>query len=181
MKVHYREIDILKGIAIFMVIFGHSIIIYPVDLTEIEWCSFLHQLVGTVHMPLFFAVSGFCFSFHDWKSYFKKKSMRVLIPMICFALIGIIPNIMFSSFVNKPKTLPECLSEIITGETNWFLYTLSLIFLIFPFIYEYLKQTTFAVVFMLVLLINHLFVPYPRIFNLNNVFEFIIYFSGDYR
>ena len=60
-KTYYPEIDSLKGIAIFLVVLGHSIILYPVNLHGVLWSSKLFEWVESVHMPLFFLVSGFCF------------------------------------------------------------------------------------------------------------------------
>lgn len=54
--------DILRGMAILMVLLYHSIIVFPVNLHEIQWCSALHTFLWVVQMPLFFLVSGFCYT-----------------------------------------------------------------------------------------------------------------------
>lgn len=36
---HYREIDILRGIAIIMVFLGHAVIVYPINLENVA-CRF---------------------------------------------------------------------------------------------------------------------------------------------
>ncbi len=38
-KKYYEEIDILKGIAITLVVLGHSVIVYPINLHDIFWCK----------------------------------------------------------------------------------------------------------------------------------------------
>mgnify|MGYP005851990179 CR=1 FL=1 len=63
----YREIDILRGFAIVLVIFGHAIVVYPVNLMNVAWCKSAFSFVITLHMPIFFGVAGFCF--HQNKSY----------------------------------------------------------------------------------------------------------------
>lgn len=60
---HYDEIDILRGLAILMVLCYHSILVFPVNLHEITWCKSLHSFLWMIEMPLFFLVSGFCFSY----------------------------------------------------------------------------------------------------------------------
>lgn len=45
------EFDILKGLGMLMVIIGHSFHVWP-----------LYEIVNSVHMPLFFFVSGYFFS-----------------------------------------------------------------------------------------------------------------------
>lgn len=57
----YEEADILKGIAIFFVLLGHAIIYYPINLHEVYWCKFLFEFVSSVHLSLFFLVSGFLY------------------------------------------------------------------------------------------------------------------------
>ena len=135
MKRHYREIDILKGIAISMVMLGHAIIVYPIDLnSQYPWCNYMHWFVSSAHMPLFFVISGFCFGFHDWKSYLAKKTKRILVPFIVFSILGVFLNMFLGVFINNPLSPSEALLGILTGSSNWFLYTLFIIFLIFPFI-----------------------------------------------
>lgn len=36
---HYREIDILRGIAIIMVFLGHAVIVYPINLENVAWAE----------------------------------------------------------------------------------------------------------------------------------------------
>ena len=62
-KPYYKEIDILRGLAILMVLCYHSILVYPINLHEIAWCRELHSYLWVVEMPLFFLVSGFCFQY----------------------------------------------------------------------------------------------------------------------
>lgn len=62
-KKHYVEIDVLKGIAIAMVILGHAVIRYPINLHEVAWTKAIYDWVETMHMPLFFMVSGFCYRY----------------------------------------------------------------------------------------------------------------------
>ena len=55
---HYREIDILRGIAIILVILGHAIIVYPVNLMNVVWC----KSVFSFTYAHFFRGSRFLFS-----------------------------------------------------------------------------------------------------------------------
>ena len=181
MKVHYKQIDILKGIAILMVIMGHAIIVYPIDLNaQYPWCNYLHHFVSATHMPLFFAISGFCFSFHDWKLYLIKKSKRILIPLVVFGILGVFINVFLSSFVNDPNSPTDALIGILTGSSNWFLYTLFLIFLVFPFIRNAFDSQRLAFFLIGLFGILQLFNFWPSIFNIDNLVKYIFYFSIGY-
>lgn len=57
-----EEINWMRGFAAFLVVLGHSIIVFPVNLHEIPWCKYLYDTIYSFHMPLFFAISGYCFS-----------------------------------------------------------------------------------------------------------------------
>lgn len=72
----YNKITNLRAIAIFLVVFGHSIIIY-----SSEWnlyytqntCVFfdyLKRVINLIQMPIFFAISGFLFA--NVKLFFTK-------------------------------------------------------------------------------------------------------------
>ena len=74
----FEQIDALKGIAIFLVVLGHGIIFYPVDLHQNVVCESIFRWLSSVHMPLFFLISGFCFSFKgNYKSFIWKKIKTV--------------------------------------------------------------------------------------------------------
>lgn len=102
---HYREIDILRGIAIIVVFLGHAVIVYPINLENVAWCRGLVAFISTVHMPLFFVVAGFCF--HQKNTYgdmVQKKIQRLLIPYTAFNLMDMCCRLAFSKLVNRPET-----------------------------------------------------------------------------
>ena len=71
-----KEIDIMRGLAIFLVVLGHAIIVYPINLHEITWCKTLHDLIYSFHMELFFVISGWCFKYNGNR--FSLKTLSVL-------------------------------------------------------------------------------------------------------
>lgn len=125
---HYREIDILRGIAIIMVFLGHAVIVYPINLENVAWCRGLVAFISAVHMPLFFVVAGFCF--HQKNTYgdmVQKKIQRLLIPYTAFNLMDMCCRLAFSKLVNRPCGIRESLIKIVLhGGEYWFLYVLFL-------------------------------------------------------
>ena len=78
-RVHY--IDLAKGIAMILVILGHTKKL--VSPTVVWW-------LYTFHMPLFFMLSGMVFNpdkYKNFKEMFKAKFKSLIIPYICFCLI----------------------------------------------------------------------------------------------
>lgn len=111
---HYREIDILRGIAIIMVFLGHAVIVYPINLENVAWCRGLVAFISAVHMPLFFIVAGFCF--HRKSTYVdmvQKKIQRLLIPYTAFNLMDMCCRLAFSKLVNRPCGIRESLIKIV--------------------------------------------------------------------
>lgn len=138
-KKHYREIDSLKGFAIFLVVLAHAIIYFPVNLHEVPWCGVLFKLVSGIHMPLFFAISGFCFSYRGnyWK-FLSKKAKRLLLPYFVFNLLDLVPRALLPQFVNRPQGIDESVKDILVyGGAYWFLFTLFIIFAFYPLIYKW--------------------------------------------
>lgn len=43
-----------------MVILGHAIIVFPINLHKTYWCEFIFNAVSSVHMTMFIIVSGIC-------------------------------------------------------------------------------------------------------------------------
>lgn len=178
--VRYDQIDALKGIAIFLVVLGHSIIYYPVNLHEDTACEFIFQWLSSVHMQLFFVISGFCFSFRGtYKAYIWKKAARLMVPYIVFNIIDIFPRSLLPNMVNRPRGMGESLYKILfDGGEYWFLYTLFIIFLIYPVVYKYLHKSAYTALALLLLELGLSYIPIPfSVFRLQSVVQYLFYFS----
>lgn len=71
------QIDIAKGICIFLMVLGHSSIPRFAD-------DFIHAF----HMPFFFFISGVTTNFNTEKWQFaKKKTLFLLLPFIVYGLL----------------------------------------------------------------------------------------------
>lgn len=180
MKKYYKQIDVLRGIAITLVLFGHSIIVFPIDLNAIGWCNFLHTLVSSVHMPLFFLISGFCYSFKNPKDFYIKKIKRILVPYSVFLISGFAVGIIFPSLVNDSQGLNGLLNSLLYGTNYWFLYTLFLIFLIFPLIEKAMVNKAMQAVVLSVLFVLSLFNFWPELLSINKVVWYISFFATGY-
>jgi len=83
MKDRTNWIDLLKGFAIFLVIFGHNLLGMQTNAG-----IFITKYIYSFHMPLFFIISGALYTKHGtFKEYVIKKTKSLLIPYFSFASI----------------------------------------------------------------------------------------------
>lgn len=78
-KIRRTEIDVAKGFALFLVIFGHIVTMHH---TLFRW-------IFAFHMPAFFFLSGMTFrpeKYPDYMAYIKDKSRRLLVPYFAITL-----------------------------------------------------------------------------------------------
>ena len=67
------NLDVAKGIGILLVIFGHC---------QLGWIGSVHSLIYSFHMPLFFFISGVCFSNKYTFSTLAVKRFRQMITFL---------------------------------------------------------------------------------------------------
>ncbi|MCM1103308.1 MAG: acyltransferase [Clostridium sp.] len=178
-KKYYPELDKLRGVAILMVLLYHSILVYPVDLTQNLWCRYLQSFLWMVEMPLFFLISGFCFQYRgQYGTYLAGKVQRILVPHLVFGaadtLIRVVPN----PFVHRAVDWQGALKEFfLYGANDWFLLSLFTIFLIAPLCGRLMqKKGGTAVVFFLAMVLYVFYRYVPAELSLRNSSTFGIYF-----
>ena len=139
------KIENLRAIAILMVVFGHSIILYDsgwggyTTNNSVLGLEILKHWINLIQMPLFFSLSGYLF-FYSYShtgllELIKKKAKRILLPFIFIALIWLIPIRKLVGWkAYNEKSILEILSQDILGGRDcghlWFLPCLFLIFIL---------------------------------------------------
>lgn len=177
---HFKEIDSLKGFAIFLVVLGHAIIYFPIDLHQVPWCEVLFKLLSGVHMPLFFAISGYCFSYRgNYRDFISKKARRILLPYFVFNLLDLVPRAILPQFVNRPQSMADSVKDILLyGGAYWFLFTLFLIFAFYPLIYKWQSKSIRRRIITAALCLLLAFVRIPADFlTLRLVSGYLFYFN----
>lgn len=96
MQKRLNYIDVTKGIAIFVIVLGHTLV-------HSEHCSFIFKLLYSFNIPLFFIISGFTFNVENinFNSFFKKKFIRLIIPYFVWSIIFLIPYLLFGSKISN--------------------------------------------------------------------------------
>lgn len=91
-----------------LVIYGHS---FPFVTPYPKALEISKQFVYAFHMPVFVFCSGVLLVVsdaaqkHSFPSYLKRRAVRLLIPYMVFSLLGIVPKILLSSFLNDKLNL----------------------------------------------------------------------------
>lgn len=119
-------IDILKGIAIFLVIWGHVIQNGGMKRNFFEDKMFI--FIYSFHMPLFMMLSGFVFSKNIVKKTFyehiKSKMLRLAMPAIVWGALFYIVKFIVENYLLK-NTFLFNLQEFFRAIWNiWFLWSL---------------------------------------------------------
>ena len=79
-------IDVAKGIAIFLVIVGHTV---PNP-------SPLRHAIFSFHMPVFFILAGYTFRPKPWRELLSGSVSRLLVPYVILALAWQVPSFLMS-------------------------------------------------------------------------------------
>lgn len=124
-------IDLTKGIAIFLMVCGHTSI--PLSISNWIW---------SFHMPLFFIISGILFNatkYPNFNLFIKKRGKTLIIPYIIFSLITLLTI--------HDQTLKEWLYKgWINGCALWFIPVLFFAEIFFFFHYSLHKFKLFNII-----------------------------------
>lgn len=140
-------VDVLKGFAIFLVVFGHKI--KQVDNYN---SIILVKYIYSFHMPMFFVISGMLFTRKDsFSEYLNKKIKSLLIPYFSFATILfsfwvlmklIVGNFMFNEGLTAFLGIFYGQSNyMVWGSPLWFVLCLFVVSCVFYVISKYNKRT----------------------------------------
>ena len=96
-------LDIAKGIAILLVIVGHTV----------NNPSIIRQVIFSFHMPLFFILAGYTFRIKPWGELLKTSATRLLVPYFLVALSWWIPYSLANSELVDGSSLAAGLGIIL--------------------------------------------------------------------
>ena len=156
-------VDTSKGIGIILVILGHI------------WLSGLGQkYISSFHMPLFFLLSGYVFSFEkyrDVKHFLGSKVKRILIPYAWFSLITYVYWVLFERRVSGNMTSPVStfINIVLCPGTDkylphnpalWFLPCLFVVEVMFYFIAKNRKHEYLSIILLLISIVGYIIARY---------------------
>lgn len=129
--------DIMKGIAILLVVLGHSV---PDQASASGIASYPLYLMRTIiysfHMPVFFFVAGYFMHIplkEGFQKFVKDKSIRLMVPYFTIGLLYFPFKLALSKFASQ-QIYPQDIWKIFIGINPdgelWFLYCLFFISII---------------------------------------------------
>lgn len=139
------QITTIRALAILLVAFGHSIILYSPSwgvyhtVREVPMLAWLKAVINAVQMPLFFSLSGYLFVFTHKKKrgllkLLKSKAIRLLVPYFLIGFCYLTPLRMLIRYPGyQEKTITDLIRCFLMGTDVghlWFLPALFLIFLL---------------------------------------------------
>ncbi len=131
-------IYVAKGIGIFLVVVGHFSA-YPAP--SPPYWNELVRLIYTFHMPLFFMLSGYLYSYgkYSYLEFLRVKTKRLLYPFASIAAIFLLVKLATGAFANLAHPVEfESLYALLTNPIQsfvpllWFVHALFFVFAIYP-------------------------------------------------
>lgn len=192
MRKDNQLMSLLSIWGIFLVVLGHSGFEEPIIQHRL---GYLHSWIYSFHMPLFFMISGYLFSFTNKNfgevvlgDFLWKKVKRLLVPYIVLGVILYFIKFAFSGLSHAArdftignffKMFLAPSSESSTMGYLWFVFTL---FIVFAFIVAIcrmhinLKKTTWCISLILAFGLIDYAIPQIEWFNLKAVVHYMPYF-----
>lgn len=97
MKKRISYIDIARAFAIIFIVLGHTLV-------HSEHCSMIFKFLYSFHVVMFFIISGYTFRIKEdmrFIDFFKNKFSRIMIPYFIWALLFLIPYLLFGGDVSS--------------------------------------------------------------------------------
>lgn len=160
---HWREIDIIKGVAMLLVMLGHSFLQQPFcSLDVAPWSRWLNDAVYSFHMPLFFVVSGFLYNSGKKKPVreaVRGKAVRLFIPYLCVTMMVMTAKLFSPSGMASAHSMSGDLADslkflFLDCGNRWFVYVLFIISVVAIIAQSVLRNRAARMLLMIVLSVS---------------------------
>lgn len=165
-------LSILQGWSMLLVVIGHISLSNEFQDPQYPISAFIEKVIYSFHMPLFMFISGMLL-YHTKISKEKKyhsvivdKIKRLGVPLFFFTFLTLFLKMAFNPLMKRPVefSLMDFLNYFLYPGTNplgemWFIVTLLIIFLFYPFFVWSLRNNRRIVCTVLFLLVLSVFFP----------------------
>lgn len=144
------NIDILKAVAMILVVAQHAWSMLDLDKAELGLLCFSYQAIVTIGVPLFVFASGVLLLSREIEPltlFFKKRLKRLLIPFLLFSIVVYAVSLFIGAYAwwdgSMQMAITKFIPLLLTGEINvffWFVYMLLCLYFITPILQRALHQ-----------------------------------------
>ncbi|NJN28655.1 MAG: acyltransferase [Cyclobacteriaceae bacterium] len=176
-------VDIVKGIAIVLVVYRHILIGIERAALEIHpYYLAANEVVYSFRMPLFFMLSGMFFqksiSKRSPKAYLENKVRTLLYPYVLWSAIIISLQLLLNDYVNANRSIVDY-TFILTApraiDQMWFLFALFNISILYAILYHLTRKNIWTLFFISLLMVG--VKDFITVDPIMEVFNYFIYFS----
>ncbi len=183
MKKYYKEMDVARGIGIFLVVLGHA---FPdSQFNGREFYAYIYKFIYSFHMPFFFVISGF-FAYKiysiknlkDYGNFIYGKFKRLMVPYFSVSLVAVPIKLYMNNYAARPIKLNSLITNILIYPLDipiqyfWFIYTLFFIFAVAPIF----KKLPINLTLVITLFLNLLFTKQIGLFYVYGIVHYLFYF-----
>lgn len=191
MEKQNKTINIVKGVAIFLVVFGHVIQNSMIANAQDFYMNELFRVIYSFHMPLFIFISGYLIAFSinrkSKNEILKSRIKGLLIPFISWTIIAFLIKLLITIITQNGSLIlcfKDFMRDILIYPAIWFLYVLFILtclFLIAIKLQEKFGNIAFIVMYLCILIIP--FNEYFGIYYIKWFYPFYIvgYFFNKYN
>jgi len=187
------DIDLAKGLAIFLVVVGHVVAREP-PLGN-EWYVALKFLIYEFHMPFFMFLSGVIFAvtydrlegLHAYGAYIRARALRLAPGFILFSLIIWAGKVVGGRFLHVDNAQSADLDSLLRIFTQpgssvatslWYIYVLLELYLAFPLLLALVRGRVLALLALTAALhLLPLFAKLPDVLAIDLFCEYSFYFA----
>ena len=149
MEVRDKSIDIIKGVAIFLVLWGHCIQCIAGD--EGFFSNWMIKFIYSFHMPLFMIISGYLFfqsSYRSILNILKNRLISLGVPFVVWNFLLYMRKIAYDYMTKHVVsfTFSDVLTSLVSG--LWFLSSLFIITIVTSIIVKAFKRYKYVVCLM---------------------------------
>lgn len=159
-KAYFKKLDIIKGLAMFLVVLGHCIQCGSGNKfyqSQLFFDDFIYRIIYSFHMPLFMMISGFLYgrtlSGKSFLRTLKNRSLRLLLPIVAWTTIVTLLSFIRGGGID----IGEYLYSVLTG--FWFLWAVWWATTICSFIEMIGKTSRLQIILHMMVIIITFFTP----------------------
>lgn len=132
-------VDVLRALAMIMVIYGHLLSGYG--------HSEYYIITSPIKIPLFFVISGYVFNINrsNPREFFTNLTKKLIVPLLLFSII-LMPIKLCAAYYNLVNhSMKEVVFSFITGNELWYLPCCIIAEIIFYFVIKLAKKEMYLV------------------------------------